>query len=213
MRFRLIPRDEGFFPLFDAVAANLAEAARLLQDIFADPPPGEPGQVPDHHDTLELIVKCERHGDELTRSILHRLNSSFVTPFDREDIHRLAEELDDATDDVHAAADLMLLHRVDERLPEMQDLARLVHDGAEATVALVGCLRTLKGMEPLLEQIDQIESEADRVYRRCVARLFSGEFKAFKVLRAKDVVEALEASVNSIENVSDIAETILLKHA
>jgi predicted phosphate transport protein (TIGR00153 family) len=205
VRFRLVPRDEGFFPLFDEVAANLAESARLLQDIFAD--------AGDHHDALDRIVKCERHGDELTRSILRRLNSSFVTPFDREDIHRLAEELDDATDDVHAAADLMLLHRVEEPLPEMQELARLVDEGARATVELVGRLRSLKGMEPLLERIDQIESEADRVYRRCVARLFSGEFKAFKVLKAKDVVEALEASVNSIENVSDIAETILLKHA
>ena len=205
MRFRLVPRDEGFYVLFNEVAANLAEAGALLRKLFDDPSDTAP--------TLELIIECEQRGDELTRAILRRLNSSFVTPFDREDIHTLTEELDDAVDDIHGAADLMVLHRVDEPMPEMRELAGIVAEAATVTVDLIGKLPSLKGMDPLLERIDELESEADRVYRRCVAHLFSGEFKAFGVLRAKDVVEALESAVNGIENVSDIVETIQLKHA
>lgn len=205
MRFRLVPRDEGFYPLFNEAAENLARSARLLCELLDD--------FAGADEKLTGIKDCERRGDEITRTVLRRLNSSFVTPFDREDIHALAEELDDVVDDIHGAADLLMLHHVDTSLPEMRELAGILVQAADANVRLVAKLPRLRGMEPELEEIDRIESQADSVYRRSVARLFSGEYKAFAVLKWKDIVEALENSVNAIEDISDIVESIVLKHA
>ena len=205
MRFRLVPRDEGFYPLFNEAAGNLAESARQLRELV--------DAFPDGEKTLKRINECERRGDELTREILRRLNTSFVTPFDREDIHTLTEELDDAVDDIQAAADLLILHNVDKPFPEMRDLADILVQAAETNCLLVAKLPTLRGLERELEEIDQLETAADKLYRRSVAQLFSGKFKAFAVLKWKDVVEAIEGSVNSIENISDIVESIALKHA
>jgi predicted phosphate transport protein (TIGR00153 family) len=205
VRFKLLPRDEGFFPLFDEAAGNVAECARRLHSLLTNLDDVE------HH--RNLVRECERRGDELTRSILRRLDSSFVTPFDREDIHALTEELDDVVDDMEAAADLLVLHRVGSALPEVVEVADVLVKAAETTVSLVAKLPRLRGLEPDLETIDQLESQADGLYRRSVARLFSGEFDAFDVLRWKDIIEAIEASVNAIENISDIVESIALKHA
>lgn len=204
MRFRLVPRDESFFPLFDDAARNITEAAGLLRDMIKNG---------DRSAGTEAVKECERRGDEITREILQRLYASFVTPFDREDIHTLAEWLDDVVDDIHGAADLLQLHRVEQALPELRELADLLVEAAGANLQLVALLPTLKGMDPLLERIGALESEADAVYRRSVARLFSGEFDAFEVLKSKDVVEAVEQAVNAIEKVSDNVESILLKHA
>lgn len=203
MRFRLVPRDEGFYPLFNDAAQNLADSAHLLRDLL---------DFSDVDENLKRVIECERRGDELTRAILLRLNSSFVTPFDREDIHALTEELDDAVDDIQAAADLLVLHNVDKPLPEMLELADILVQAAETTRLLVAKLPTLRGLDRELEEIDQLESAADKVYRRSVAELFSGKYKAFAVLKSKDIVEAIEGSVNSIENISDIVESISLKH-
>ncbi|HEX5097764.1 MAG TPA: DUF47 family protein [Acidimicrobiia bacterium] len=204
MRFRLVPRDEGFFPLFDNAAQNVAECARRLRDLLSD--------LPDSLEKRELVRECERLGDEITRSILHRLNSSFVTPFDREDIHTLTEEIDDVVDDMEAAADLLTLHRVTNTLPEMVAMADVLVEAAEVTVALIAKLPKLRDLDVDLEAIDKLESKADSLYRQSVARLFSGEYDAFDVLKLKDIVEAIEHSVNAIENISDIVESIALKH-
>jgi hypothetical protein len=106
-----------------------------------------------------------------------------------------------------------VLHRVEKPLPEVRDLADILVKAADANVALIAKLPRLRDMEGDLEVIGQLESEGDRIYRRLVAHLFSGEFKAFAVLKWKDIVEAIEKSVNAIENISDIVESIVLKHA
>jgi hypothetical protein len=215
VRFRLVPRDDGFYPLFDEAAENVAECARRFRDLldhYSDDPRAEPA-TRDVEKLINLINDCELHGDELTRTILRRLNSSFVTPFDREDIHALTEELDDVVDEMQAAADLLVLHRVEKPLPEVRDLADILVKAADANVALIAKLPRLRDMEGDLEVIGQLESEGDRIYRRLVAHLFSGEFKAFAVLKWKDIIEAIEKSVNAIENISDIVESIVLKHA
>ena len=204
MRFRLVPTDDVFFTYFNDSAANVADCARLLRDLLADP------ADPALH---EKIAACEQHGDEIVRTIVQRLNTSFVTPFDREDIHALTEELDDVVDEMQAAADLLVLHRVIKPLPEVRDLADILVKAAEANIALIAKLPRLRDMDSELEAIGRLESEGDRVYRRLIAHLFSGEFKAFNVLKWKDIVEAVEHSVNNIENISDIVESIVLKHA
>jgi uncharacterized protein len=215
VRFRLVPRDDGFYPLFDEAAGNVAECAHRFRDLL-DHYSDDVSAVPATRDVeklVNLISDCESRGDELTRTILRRLNSSFVTPFDREDIHALTEELDDVVDEMQAAADLLVLHRVEKPLPEVRDLADILVKAAEANVALIAKLPRLRDMDSDLETIGRLESEGDRVYRRLVAHLFSGEFKAFAVLKWKDVIEAIEKSVNAIENISDIVESIVLKHA
>lgn len=205
MRFRLVPRDDGFFPLFDQAADNVAESARLLRDLL--------DEFEDVHAKHARIIDCKQRGDELTRTILRRLDSSFVAPFDREDIHALTEQLDDVVDDIQAVSELLLLHDVEEPLDEVRELADVLVKAADANVALIGKLAKLRGIESELEAVDRLESEADRIYRRTVAHLFSGDFNAFDVLRWKDIVEAIEHSVNKLEGVSDIVEGIALKHS
>ncbi|MEP6623853.1 MAG: DUF47 family protein [Acidimicrobiia bacterium] len=204
MRFRLVPRDESFYPLFDDAAANIADAATLLRKLIGGA---------DRAATLDAIRACEQRGDDITREILKRLYASFVTPFDREDIHTLAEWLDDVVDDIHGAADLMQLHHVERAVPELDELADLLVEAATVNVDLFKRLPSMKEMEPLLERIGALETQADGVYRKSVAHLFSGEFEAFDVLKSKDIVEAVEQAVNMIEKVSDSVESILLKHA
>ena len=204
MRFRLVPRDDGFFPLFDQAAANLAEGAQLLRDLLDD--------FEDIHAKHSRIMECEQRGDEVTHTILRRLDQSFVAPFDREDIHALTEQMDDVVDDIQAISELLLLHDVDEPLDEVRELGDVLVKAAEANVALIGKLSKLRGIESELQAVDRLESEADRIYRRSVAHLFSGDFNAFDVLRWKDIVEAIEESINGLEKIGDVVESIALKH-
>ena len=205
MRFRLVPVDDLFFQLFSDSAANAADAARRLQALVGDLP-----HIDDHFDK---VVDCERRGDELASAILRRLDTSFVTPFDREDIHALAEELDDVVDDILAVASLMRLVGVKQIIPEMQEQADLLVRMADQTVELLARFERMKEVRPYLDAIDELESEGDRVYQRTIARLFGGEFDALEVLRWKDIVEAMEAALNTIEDISNIVESIVLKHA
>ncbi len=205
MRFRLVPRDDGFFPLFDQAAENLVDGARLLRDLI--------DQFEDVHAKHARINDCERRGDELTRTILRRLDQSFVAPFDREDIHALTEQIDDVVDDIQAVSELLVLHDVDEPLTEVRELTDVLVKAAETNVTLVGKLSRLRGLDSELDAIDRLESEADKIYRRSVAHMFSGDFNAFDVLRWKDIVEAIEDSVNGLENISDIVRGIALKHS
>ena len=205
MRFRLVPVDEGFFTLFSESAENGAEAARRLRDLVNDI-----GGVDQHY---SRVVACERKGDEVAQAILRRLDTSFVTPFDREDIHALAEELDDVVDDILAVANLLRLVGVKEIIPEMKEQADLLVQMAEQAVELIARLERMKDTRPYLDAIDRLESEGDAVNQRTIARLFSGEFEALEVLRWKDITTAMESTLNAIEDVSDIVESIVLKHA
>ena len=203
MRFRLLPTDDRFFALFNDAAANVAECARRLRELLDGADGG-----------LEAVVAAERRGDELIRQILTRLNTSFVTPFDREDIHGLAEELDDVVDDVmEVGYRLELGNRDVAEMPELKQQADILVQMADETVALIDRLGSMKGTEPYLDAIDRLESEGDRVYRQALARLYSGEVKAKQTLYWKDVVDAMEAAIDALEDASDLVEGIVLKHA
>lgn len=205
MRFRLVPTDDRFFDLFCEAAVNSLECARRLQELV-----GDLSNVQEKH---QLVLERERQGDQLTRDILHRLDATFVTPFDREDIHALAERLDDVVDDMFAVSDLLQLVRPAQLLPELAELATILVRMGEETVELMKCLQTMKGAKPRLDAIDELESEGDAIYRRTMARLFSGEFEALEVLKWKDIVQAMEDSLNTLEDVSQVVESIVLKHA
>jgi uncharacterized protein len=205
VRFRLVPVDDEFFTLFSDAARNVLDAARRLAELLQDQ---------DNLRTMHAgVVEFERRGDQITDQLLKRLTTSFVTPFDREDIHALAEELDDVVDDILAVAALLELVDVDHVLPELKEQADLLVQMAEQNVELMDRLEKMKDVEPYLAAIDRLESEGDAVNRRALARLFSGEFEALDVIKWKDIVHAMEATLNTIEDISDVVESIVLKHA
>ncbi|MDQ1374694.1 MAG: uncharacterized protein QOJ09_2032 [Actinomycetota bacterium] len=205
VRFRLVPTDDGFFDLFRSSSENVVECAQRLKELIDD--------FTDVETKHNRVIDSERRGDEITRTILRRLSSTFVTPFDREDIHALAEELDDVVDDMLAVSYLLQLTGVGVLLPEVKEQADVMVKMAEEVSALMNRLEKMKGVEPHLDSIDRLESEGDAVYRRTMARLFSGEYDALDVLKWKDIIEALEAALNTLEDVGDVVESIVLKHA
>ena len=205
MRFRLVPSDDEFVKLFQQAATNAAECAERLRDVIHDLHALEEGHA--------RVVECEHRGDELTRTILRRLSSTFVTPFDREDIHALAEELDDVVDEMLTVSHLLRLVRIDDPLPELKEQADILVQMAHQAVGLINHLEPMRGIEPYLDAIDRLESEGDSVYRRIQARLFSGEYDALTVLMWKDIVTAMEDALNTVEDVSNVVESIVLKHA
>ena len=204
-RFRLVPSDVEFFRLFEQSAANAHECAQRLRAMLDNPADVESGHA--------RVVECEQRGDAITDSILRRLTSTFVTPFDREDIHALAEELDDVVDDMLTVSHLLRLIRMGEPLPELKEQADILIQMAAQAVELINRLELMKGIEPFLAAIDRLESEGDAVYRRILSRLFSGEFDALTVIQWKDIVEAMEAALNTVEDISNVVESIVLKHA
>jgi predicted phosphate transport protein (TIGR00153 family) len=203
VRFRLLPTDEKFFELFNDAAANAAQCARLLRDAISN----------DDTSAHDRIRECEHTGDDLTRTIMQRLNSTFITPFDREDIHALAEDLDDVVDDIQTVSELLVLIPVSTPLPELDEQVDVLVRAADEAEALIARLESMKDVRPHLDAIDQLESAGDAIYRRILGRLYSGEIDALEVLRWKGIVEALEGALNTIEDISDVVEAIVLKHA
>ena len=209
MKLRIFPREESYFDLFDAVADNLAEAAAQLLDLVED--------FVDPEMKAKRLVESEHEGDRLTHAILSRLNSTFITPFDREDIYALASQLDDVVDAIEAAADMLVLHRVVEPLDAVVEQARLIDQAARETATGLRCLRGLKReqLRAFLVTINEIENAGDRLYRRARADLynFTGEHPAQYVLIWKDIVEQLEEALDDFEQVAHTVESIIIKHA
>lgn len=209
MKLRIFPREESFFDLFDEVAANIVHASALLLDMVEDfvDPAAKAGR----------LLDAEHEGDRLTHTIYSRLNSTFVTPFDREDIYALASQLDDVLDAMEAAADMLVLHKVTEPLPAVIGQVRLIDRAAKATVDGMRHLRTLKE-EPLrayLIDINALENEGDQLYRRATAELyaFEGPHPARYVLTWKDIVEQLEEAIDEFEHVAHTVEAVVIKYA
>jgi uncharacterized protein len=180
-RFRLLPSDDGFFQLFDDAAANVGACTRSLRDLVIRDGRGR--------QLSEEVTAFEQRGDELTRAIMQRLNSTFVTPFDREDIHALAEELDDVVDDVLEVAQRLRMNPKVEAMPELKEQADLLVQMADENIALLNRLASMKGLRPHLDAIDRLETEGDVVYRQALARLFSGQYEPIDAMRQKDMVE------------------------
>ena len=205
MKLRFIPQDRVFFDLFDRSAQNAAEGARLYKAMLEgfDDPKG----------SAKRILDAEHDGDEITHEIIRRLNTTFVTPIDREDIHALATAMDDVMDFIEAAADNFVLHKVEAPTPESREQADVLVRICEAMVAGVTGLRRFKDLEQHLIAIKSIETEGDKIYRRAVAELFSGNHKALEVLKWKEIYDEVEAAIDAAEDVANYIEAIQLKHA
>jgi len=205
MRFRLIPRDESFYPLFESQAQIAADTAAALERLMTSLPISAEG--------AGAIVAAEKQADAVLRDVRNKLEHAIVTPFDREDIQSLANALDDVVDEMRAAADSALQHNIHTVLPGIEDLLRILSQITERNVALVKGLRTMKNLAPLFDEIERLESDADGVYRTVMAELFSGRHDALDILRWKDVVEAIESAIDAVEDASDEAQSIAVKHA
>jgi uncharacterized protein len=205
MRLRVIPREQGFYELFEKAAANLSEAARLLLKLLTDY---------DDPEAAGAEIRAREHeGDEITHQVIRALNTTFVTPFDREDIHKLASGIDDVLDGIEAASDLLVLHHIEQPLPEMRQQAEVLAKATDQTYEALTRLRGFSGLDPYWVEINRLENEGDRVYRKTVAMLFSGDYKAMDVLKWKDLVDQLEAAIDGCEDVANTLESIVLKHA
>ena len=205
MPFQVIPRGSDFYELFERAAGGVADGASLLAKLLND--------FDDPETAHAEIRQLEHEGDETTHQILRELNTSFVTPFDREDIHQLASGLDDILDFIEAVADMFVLHNIKQPLPEMRQQADVLHRAAEELRQAMSDLRNLRSLEEHWVEINRLENEGDRVYRKTVAALFSGDYKAMDVLKWKDIVDQLEGAIDGCEDVANILESIVLKHA
>jgi predicted phosphate transport protein (TIGR00153 family) len=161
------------------------------------------------------IQEREHEGDRLTHDLIARLNTTFITPMDREDIYALATALDDVVDAIEAAGDLFVLHAIDEPRPSMHQQAEVLVRAARQTEEAVKALESLnrETLEPYWIEINSLENEGDRLYRRAVADMFSGDHRAMDVLRWKDVSGSMEEALDGLENVANIVEAVVLKNA
>ncbi|HEY3714222.1 MAG TPA: DUF47 family protein [Jatrophihabitantaceae bacterium] len=205
MPFRLTPRDNAFYDMFTEAGRNVADAADLL------------GGLMEPNASREAIAKDlrdrEHTGDTVTHRILRQLNTSFVTPFDREDIYRLAGALDDVVDAIEAAADFIVLSGLG-RLPLlMGDQITLLRRSAGETAEAMARLKTLRDLEPYWIEVNRLENEADRVYRKLLSKLFSGDYDALETLRLREVADLFEEAADALEHVAHAVETIAVKES
>lgn len=206
MGFRLTPKEDGFYDLFAVSATHLVAGARELTNLLAADTPEARTAV------VEKMRDLEHQADEATHQIISRVNSSFVTPFDREDIHRLASRLDDCMDHMEEAADLVDLYKVDDLPKGVAKQIEILGRMAELTAAAMPRLRSMKDLSEYWIEINRLENQADKHYRRLVANLFEGS-DAIQVLKMKDIVSALEAAADAFETVAHTVEGIAVKES
>jgi len=206
VRFNLRPSKTSFYEMFATSGENLVVGARLLKELLG----ADPSQ---RKDIAEKMRGAEHAGDEATHAIMRELNETFVTPFDREDIYRLASSLDDVMDFMEAAVDLVVLYNIAELPPEVADQVDVLERAAELTAEAMPRLRSMKDLKEFWIELNRLENQADQVYRRLLARLFSGAYDALTVLKLKEVVDQLEAAADAFEHVANTVETIAVKES
>ena len=205
MRLRLTPRDTVFYDQFAVSARNIVEAAEVLEGLIA------PGA--DRTALNARMREIEHANDENTHEVMRRLNSTFVTPFDREDIYDLASRLDDVVDFLEAAADLIVLYELDEVPATTREVVGLLVAAARVTAEAMPRLQSTKDLADYWIEVNRLENEADQLYRRTLATLFNGTYDALTALKLKDVADEVEAAADALEDVADSIETIVLKES
>jgi predicted phosphate transport protein (TIGR00153 family) len=202
---RLTPRDNAFYEMFTAAGQNLQEAVEVLAGLC------------DPNANREAIAKAlrerEHAGDAVTHRIMRQLNTSFVTPFDREDIYRLASALDDVIDAIEAAADFIVLADVGKLPLLMTEQIQLLRRSANETAEAMARLKTLRDLEPYWIEVNRLENEADRIYRKLLSKLFSGDYDALTMVKLREVADGLEDAADALEHVAHAVETIAVKES
>jgi len=201
---RLRPRETEFYDLFTRQAGQLVLGAGLLAEAFT---------TTDRESVASRMRDAEHAADEITHEVVRRVNTTFVTPFDREDIYNLAGHLDDVMDFMEEAVDLLVLYAPTELPAGVGRQVDVLRQCAALTAEAMPRLRTMTDLSSYWIEINRLENEADRSYRRILARLFGGEYDALEVLKAKDVVDSLEAAADAFESVANIVEQIAVKES
>jgi len=207
-KFPFIPREEKFFDLFEEGAQNMVKAAQGLKEMV-DTWEDVEGKVGE-------ITELEHHGDTITHQIMAQLHRTFVTPFDREDIALLAHSLDDVTDFIHAAADAMLIYKVDPPSQRAKELADIIVQAAAEVGRAMPELRHRAGLRQILTrcvEINRLENMADRVFRSAMGELFNNTTNIAQVIKWREVYEHMESATDRCEDVANVLEGVALKHA
>ena len=199
-----VPKDREIFDLFEAAATTASNASELLDRMIAEHPeaPELFGQIRD----------LEHEGDRITHDIIHRLNATFVTPIDREDILQLASALDDITDLIDEVADLFFLYKIEAPMTQAQELAHLLMLACKEIAAAMPLLRTFGDLQEHTVEVNRLENEGDRVSREAVASLFDAGIDPMVVIRWKDVFERLEEAIDATERTVNVLEGIRIKN-
>ncbi len=205
MPFQVIPRELAFFDLFDQLADTVVRGVVDLSAMITDL-----GNAEGYGDRIRDL---EHDGDDLTHQILNLLNTTFVVPIDRKDIHALASSLDDVLDSEEALADLLVLLQIREPLPQFLQLVDVLRRTATSVAFAVRDLRHFQGLEKAIAEIKRNEREGDWVYRRGVATLYSGDFRPLEVIMWKDLLREAEAAVDRCEDIANTLESVALKFA
>jgi uncharacterized protein len=199
------PRDRVYFELFEEAGQNVLQAAHLLDRLLAT--------YPDHRELAQEILACEHEGDRITHDIIDRLNHTFVTPIDREDILALASALDDIVDWTEEVADYLGLYKIEAPMDQAIRLARVLKDACAQIAEAVPRLRGFRDISHYTVEINRLENEGDRITREAMASLFDGGIDPMVVIRWKDLFERLEAAIDAAEHVANILEGIVIKNS
>jgi predicted phosphate transport protein (TIGR00153 family) len=200
----LIPRDTSFFQMFSAMSDNLIAGARSLVDLFSD--------YQDVGKKIDEIHRLEHAGDELTHAILTKLNQTFITPFDREDIHQLASKLDDVLDFIYASAARIAMYRITAPPPAAAELAKIILKQTQELQKAVSLMQKSGNILAHCVEINRLENEADVVSQQAIARLFESEKDPINLIKIKELLEFLERATDRAEDVANVLETVVLKN-
>ncbi|NMR19766.1 DUF47 family protein [Cellulomonas fimi] len=206
MRLRLTPRDTSFFDLLAASAQHLVTGANLLGELLG-------ADRPTRKALAKQLADIEHQCDEATHSIMRRLNQTFVTPFDRDDIYNLASSLDDCMDFMEEAADLIVLYKLDELPARVADQVQVLQRAAELTADAMPRLRSMSDLDEYWVEVNRLENQADKIHRKLLAQLFDEITDPIQLMKLKEVVERLEDAADAFEKVANTVETIALKES
>jgi predicted phosphate transport protein (TIGR00153 family) len=206
MRLRMKPSGARFFDLFTTIGANISVSVEVLREFVHAP-------VEQRQALAVRMRDIEHAGDDATHAIVAHLDRSFVTPFDREDIYRLASRLDDVVDYIDAAVDLTTLYNVGELPAGVHTQVDILSQAAALTARALPNLAAPRDLTYFWVEVNELENEADRVYRRLLSSLFGGEWDALTVLKLKEIVDQLEFAADAFEHVADVVHTIAVKES
>jgi uncharacterized protein len=202
---RIIPKEEKFSDYFEQAAQNIlrgAETLKTMMDLYLHP-----------EESAKKLKDLEHEGDKITHEIVKKLNQTFITPIDREDIYSLTSALDDVLDLIEAAADRMVLYKIASPTPEARELSNIIYESSQEIEKAIVLLRGLDEVYyKHCVEINRLENAADRITRDAIARLFQGEYSPYEVIKWKEIYETLEAATDKCEDVANIIEAVILKH-
>jgi len=205
-----IPQDRLFFPLFDKAAANLAEGGKAIVQLVLATTPEEKTKW------FREIERIEHVGDDITHEIFKELSKNFITPYDREDIHRLVSAIDDVLDYIHGSSKRMELYKLTVVTNDVVKLAELIQTGTEELRRAIFELKNMRKMRDItdsLVRINSIENHADDIFDNAVAKLFENEKDAIQIIKLKEVLSALETATDKCEDAANVIESIIVKMA